>query len=144
VINLILGTLSNTASYLRLWALSLAHSQLSKVFFDNLIKPSIESGNPISIYLSTSPFIPFPFLRFHSPFQHNFRNPDLHGSDGVFPARDPAAVGGISEQVLQGQWQPVPALRKSWPTVVMNYLLVLIYTIYQGHLVGWRIERSQG
>jgi vacuolar-type H+-ATPase subunit I/STV1 len=52
LIILFIGTLSNTASYLRLWALSLAHSQLSKVFFDNLIKPAVESGNPITIYFS--------------------------------------------------------------------------------------------
>jgi len=50
-IEFVLGTVSNTASYLRLWALSLAHGQLAKVFGEMLLLEALKTGGPFKLFI---------------------------------------------------------------------------------------------
>uniref|UniRef100_A0A7S2RLT6 V-type proton ATPase subunit a n=1 Tax=Rhizochromulina marina TaxID=1034831 RepID=A0A7S2RLT6_9STRA len=93
-IEFVLGMVSNTASYLRLWALSLAHTELAAVFWEKAMLATINMNNPVAILVGYSVFAAVTFavllamdvlecflhaLRLHwVEFQNKFYKADGH------------------------------------------------------------------
>lgn len=107
-----LGCISHTASYLRLWALSLAHAQLSEVLWDMTLARVLGMEGIIGIivliligaFWFTATIVILCIMEVRAaikPRLNRLVDPAsfFTGSIGVF-ARAPSSLGGIHEQAL--------------------------------------------
>lgn len=79
-VEFVLGSVSNTASYLRLWALSLAHTELAFVFYDMILGSTISQGNNIAVvfFVSILGFVFWFFVSFGVIMVMDFMECFLH------------------------------------------------------------------